>query len=164
MATIEDLAKKMGVERENSPSNNYGNKPKANSSQNAKSDLSNENFVDRAEHVINQLGQDKRNFITTTKLRALMAINTDIYNEVLGMKEEDLGENICTKIDYLKIRCIYESGRYPAVKAFVDASDMRRNLDKAKKSRKDFLLFSKYMEAMVAFHKYYMVENNIKDE
>lgn len=116
--------------------------------------LEEKTYVDKAEQVIKKLKNG--NMITSTKLRNLLAMTADIYNEVWEKGEqEQLPDDICERIDYLRIRFVYESGRDKSVNDFVDEAKILDVLKEIKGSRKRYILFSHYMEALVAFHKYY---------
>ena len=60
--------------------------------------LTQENYVDRAEEVIKALEKktgpkrDQPNLVTTSKLRRLLSMTMDIYNQVLSAPEELTGE------------------------------------------------------------------------
>ena len=95
------------------------------------------------------------NIVTTSKIRNLLAMTADIYNQVLTYTSEKLDDEICGRIEYLRIRFIYECGREPKVKAFVKQAEILEILKEIRQSKKNYLLFSKYMEALIAFHKYY---------
>ena len=121
--------------------------------------LTNENYVQKAEKVIGQLAKntDRWNnvvMVTTSQLRNLLAMTMDIYNEVRVYREEKLSDEICGRINYLKIRFIYEAGRERNVKAFVEEAEILKCLDEIQGSRTRFLLFNHYMEALVAYHKF----------
>lgn len=120
--------------------------------------ITEENYVDKAEEVIKELtkdGTDSRNLVTTSKIRNLLSMTADIYNILLNHSEEELSNEIKGKIEYLRVRFVYEAGREEKVKNLVMTADILDNLKKAMKSRKNYLVFSRYMEALVAFHKYY---------
>lgn len=117
------------------------------------------NYVDEAEKVICKLkeNKDKRGnpkWITTSKIRNLLAMSSDIYNEIM-VKEESLSPEICSRIDYLRVRFVYESGRDNDVKVFVQTSKLIEILKDIKGSKKNFVLFNRYLEALVAFHRYH---------
>ena len=114
------------------------------------------NYVDKAEEAIKSLVEESKqkcrgkvNIVTTSKMTA------DIYNQVLTYTSEKLDDEICGRIEYLRIRFIYECGREPKVKAFVKQAEILEILKEIRQSKKNYLLFSKYMEALIAFHKYY---------
>ena len=50
---------------------------------------------------------------------------------------------------------MYECGREPKVKEFVKEAEIIELLKEIGQSKKNYLLFSNYMEALVAFHKFY---------
>lgn len=129
--------------------------------------ISQENYVDYAQTVMQKLsGQkvDKRGRkipkekrLTTSKIRNLLAMTSDIYNQIInvGTYVENLDPGIRERIEYLRVRFVYESGRDDAVEAFVDESKILEILKEINGKRKNFLLFQRYMEALVAFHRYY---------
>jgi CRISPR-associated protein Csm2 len=80
-------------------------------------------------------------------------MTADIYNEAMNSKEQ-LGSEICSRIEYLRVRFLYEAGREQAVKNFVDASGVIKYLKDIKASKKKFIVFNRYMEALIAFHKF----------
>ena len=121
--------------------------------------LKEDGYVDMAENVICRLETNKdkwgkTKWITTSKIRNLLAMSADIYNEILGM-DERLTEDVNSRIDYLRVRFIYESGREPLVKNFVKEAKLIEALKQIKGSRKEFILFNRYLESLVAFHRYY---------
>ena len=116
-------------------------------------------YVDQAEKVIKQLSEqrDKRGnvvMVTTSKIRNLLAMTADIYNEVLD-KEEKLTDEVNARIEYLRMRFVYECGREKLVKAFVEKANILNILKEIKGSRSRYILFNRYMEALVAFHRFY---------
>lgn len=124
-----------------------------------------QNYVDKAEAVIKKLSSKvtKRRdgkeipvpMVTTSKIRNLLAMSADIYNEIQGLQEEELNDEICGRIEYLRVRFIYESGREPKVKELVEESKLLDVLCSVGRSKKNYILFSRYMEALVAFRKFY---------
>lgn len=123
--------------------------------------LNEQNYVDEAEKVIlklvNLTGRNGRTIpiVTTSKLRNLLAMTADIYNQILNQHEERLSEEICSRIEYLRVRFLYEAGRDSAVKNLVDEAGIIDVLKGISGSKKKYILFSRYMEALVAFRKYY---------
>ena len=116
-------------------------------------------YVDQAEKVIQKLSSNTDNrgnvkWITTSKIRNLLAMSADIYNEILTL-DEKLPEDVCARIDYLRVRFIYESGRDPLVKSFVETAQLVGALKEIQGSRKRYIQFNRYLEALVAYHRYY---------
>ena len=115
--------------------------------------LNEENYVDLAEKVIESLERDRRGNIklSTSQIRNILAMSSDIYSDVMGDK---LIPEIIGRINYLKVRIVYEEGRNPDVKDFAEKAKLRFYLDHISGSKEKFLYFSRYMEALVAFHRY----------
>lgn len=129
--------------------------------------ITEQNYVEKAEHAIKILKNKKNEgikkiipMVTTSKIRNLLSMINDIYNEVLNYQSEKLSEEICGRIDYLKIRFVYEAGREISVKTFIEVTNILECLNEIKASKKNFLLFSRYMEALVAYHKFYGGKEN----
>lgn len=117
--------------------------------------INDSNYVEYAEKAIQMVHQEKKNRITTTQIRNMLAMTADIYNDVLNSDSEKLSGNILARIEYLKVHIIYAAGRSTDVRSFVDKAKILDILKSLNGSRSDFILFSHYMEALVAFHRYY---------
>lgn len=123
--------------------------------------LTNDNYVDVAEEVI-KVFLNEEEIVTTTQLRNLLAMISDIYNDALNNdstledgQNDTLVEEITSRINYLKLKFVYESGRDKKVRALINESSILQHLKDVGKSKKNFILFSRYMEALVAYRKYY---------
>ncbi len=123
--------------------------------------LDENNYVELAEEAIKKLKSqvNERNHralpvVTTSKIRNLLAMTAEIYNEVQNNPNERLSEEVKGRINYLKIRVVYEAGREDSVKRFVKTAAILEHLDEIKGSRKQYILFSRYMEALVAYRKF----------
>ena len=128
--------------------------------------LDENNYVDLAEAAIKKLSSkiDQKGkavpMVTTSKMRNLLAMTADIYNDVLAEKEERLPAEIISRINYLKIRFVYEAGREPEVKRLMDEASIMSYLNDIKGSKRQYILFSRYMEELVAYHRYYGGRDN----
>lgn len=129
--------------------------------------INDQNYVDEAEKVIKTLiskSKKDRNgnpdIVTTSKLRNLLAMSADIYNEVMNQDDNQLSSDICSRIEYLRVRFLYEAGREKTVRDLVNESHIIEVLKEVNKSRKNYILFNRYMEALVAFRKYFVEEND----
>lgn len=116
------------------------------------------NYSDVAQKVIKTLSQPNKygriNIISTSQLRNILAMSADIYNQVVPL-EKDLTDEINSRIEYLRIRCFYEAGRERLVKDFMKCSKIPEILREINGEKKNFILFNHYLEALVAFRKYY---------
>ena len=121
--------------------------------------LQNDTYVQKAEAVIDKLAQnrDRRGnvqMVTTSKIRNLLSMTNEIYNEVRLSRDEKLDEEIRGRISYLKIRFVYEAGRDGQVGDFVKEAQILECIDEIRDSKSRCLLFCRYMEALVAYHKF----------
>ena len=125
------------------------------------------NYADEAEKVILQL-KNKTNpktgksvpMVTTSKIRSILAMTSDIYNEVIMLQDDKLSDDLAGRIEYLRIRVVYEAGREQTVKDFIMQAKILDILKEIKGSRKNYILFNRYMESLVAFHKFYGGKDN----
>lgn len=123
--------------------------------------LTEDNYVELAEQAIKKICERKDSrgnpidLVTTSKIRNLLAMTAGIYNEVLNEPNEKLSKEQIGRINYLKIRFVYEAGREPLVGKLVKTADILTCLDEIKGSRSQYILFSRYMEALVAYRKFY---------
>lgn len=118
--------------------------------------LNEENYVDKAQEVIEILAKNIDKMVTTSKLRKLLSMTSDIYNDVLLCRNDKLDSSIVERINYLRIRFLYEAGRNRRdVGKFVEKAEILNCLAEIQGSKKRFILFNRYMEALIAYHKYY---------
>ncbi|MFY4503207.1 type III-A CRISPR-associated protein Csm2 [Ligilactobacillus ruminis] len=121
-------------------------------------------YVKCAENVIKFL--KKENFgvvgsketLSTSKIRNILSSTSEIYDMVRSQGPEAVRD----KLAYLKVKLIYQSGRYPVVKRFVEVSKLIQALDRLEvkyyqqpEEKAMIILFCRYMEALVAYFKYY---------
>lgn len=126
------------------------------------------NYVDKAQEVIESLESNtnihggsrnansyKRPKLTTSKIRNILSMTSDIYNDVINLQSDALSSEITSRIEYLRLRCIYEAGRDKIVKDFIKESQLIDVINEINGSKANYILFNRYMEALVAFHKFY---------
>lgn len=121
--------------------------------------ITEDNYVDQAEKAINFVGKhvDKRGnpvILTTSKIRNILSLNAELYNDIINEPNEQLSMDFKGRINYLKVRIIYEAGREESVKYFIDESFLLKVVDSIKGSRSQYMLFSRYLEALVAYRKF----------
>lgn len=123
--------------------------------------LTEENYVKQAEKAMLTICNktDRRGNlvkpVTTSKIRNLLAMTADIYNEVVNQPGETLSAEIQGQINYMKIHFIYSAGREPKVKELLEEADILTHIDEIGDSRMQYILFSRYMEALVAYRKFH---------
>ena len=119
--------------------------------------LTDDNYVDKAEKVIKSLNhtKDHRNnkikfFLTTTKIRNLLNLTSNLFDESKVRSYKELAD----KIAYLRVQFVYQSGRETAVKDLVKKAE---TLDILKEinNKESLQRFCRYMEALVAYFRFY---------
>ena len=112
----------------------------------------------------NKKGRKKQvlfNGLTTSKLRKLMEQVNRLYTIAFHSNEDQLNEEFIDELEYLKIKFYYEAGREKSVDEFLKKTLMFPIIDRViqKESKKFFLDYCKYFEALVAYAKYYQKED-----
>ena len=126
--------------------------------------INKQNYVDEAERVIKGLirtdkfGNSKLD-LTTSKIRNILSMVSELYTDAQHSREDKLDADMVSRVQYLKMRIAYEAGRddngrvHP-VNDFVMAAKLMQYIDEIK-SRQDLILYCNYMEALVAYHRFY---------
>ncbi len=132
--------------------------------------ITEDNYVDMAEKHIQNLvknntrvdnrGNKSVNIVSTSKIRGLLAMVSDIYNDVLHENQETLSDDLLARINYLKVHFYYEAGREKKVKELLEKAQVFDVLNDIRGKRSGFILFSRYMEALVAFRKFYVEKDD----
>lgn len=114
------------------------------------------NFGIVAEQAIKSLKDGQGKFkVTTSQIRVLLSMTNNFYNALLEERAETLGSNLKSMIQYLRMKFAYQAGRDGNVKDFVTKAHLMRELENIGASREKAILFCKYMESLVAYHKYH---------
>ena len=114
-------------------------------------------YVNEAESVIQEMKQtnfrESRDTLTMSQLRNLSSLTSNIYDEV---QNNDVSQ-VSDKLAYLRVQFVYQSGRNAAIKKLVELADILGILKtiQAKNDRSTIIRFCRYMEALVAYFKYY---------
>lgn len=122
-----------------------------------------EDVVAKAEQVIKNLqAQDKNGRINlkTSQIRKILAAINTLNNKVqiykLKNKTKELSNDLANEIKYQKVMLVYQSGRYPnVVKPFVEKAKLLEEIDNIGASIAKYENFVRYVEALVAYHKFY---------
>ena len=114
-------------------------------------------YVDAAEQVILKLSAlGAQNVITNTKLRNLYSLITDISNVENLRAEEELLPKSQTQLMMARVRMVYEAGRDNNVKHFLQTAMLLEYLKDIGISREKLMQYSRYMEALVAYHRFHI--------
>ncbi len=117
------------------------------------------NYVDKAEQVIKSLQKENRYGekelkLTTSKIRNILSMVSEIYNDTVHSKEASLSTDMRSRVQYLKMRVAYEAGRDRDVEEFVKKAQILEIINETGTSKENLILFCNYMEALVAYHKF----------
>lgn len=122
-----------------------------------------DNYVDQAQKVMENLSKD-RNMVTTSQIRKfLTAVNT-VSGKVDQYKNTEIGnslpEDLQMQIKFLKVKLAYQIGRAESrrgnqVKDFSDEAKLMSRINGIGSSMEKYENFARYVEALVAFHKFY---------
>ena len=131
------------------------------------------NYVAQAEKVIKSLIkvktfknkngeiiETKEIKLTTGQIRKFLSVMNNIGNKVSIYKAEHPEENklpdeLVEEIQYMRIKLVYQAGRDKSVKEFLEKSELDTYMQKIGNSIKNFNIVFRYVEALVAYHKFY---------
>lgn len=114
--------------------------------------LTEENYLDLAKKIIKR---NKKN-ITTTQLRNILQYLSLLDNKLLTTSDSKKDALIKKELTYFKLRLVYAAGRDFEVKSFITDSNLIKYVQAAQTSFKEFKLYHHYLEALVAYHKFYI--------
>ena len=113
-----------------------------------------ENYVDQAEKTMQDIFSQKVR-LTTSKIRNILSMISDIYNTEINRTETVLLPENQNRIQMIRVRLAYECGREEAVKRFVEKAYLLNYIKGIHDSREEFIRFARYMEALVAYHRFF---------
>ncbi len=113
--------------------------------------------VDLAQEVM----KNSFRWVTTSQIRRfLTAVNTvsgkvEQYQNETG-KSEKLSPDLAAQVKFLKVKLAYQVGRGDdRIKKFEKDADLMAAIDSIGSDAKKYEEFARYVEALVAFHKFY---------
>lgn len=119
-----------------------------------------EDYIEKAEDII--LKEEWFRRITTSKIRRLFSLLIDSYNLESIYTDETLKPETVRQLHLAQIRMLYEAGRDESVKDFLESTKLvhylkgiRDDSKGIKNDRNAFINYFHYMEALVAYHKYF---------
>lgn len=108
-----------------------------------------------AEEVMKDIGNNKKDQITSNQMRIILSLFVNVRNELeKNGKEEKLKEEELYKIKYIKVKLIYQVARVN-LKEFLKKTYLNEMIDDVE-TREDFYKLVDYVEALVAYQKFYM--------
>ncbi len=113
--------------------------------------LNSKNFADFAENQIAPNGTLKYSRLTTSKLRSIYGMITNIYSKINTC---DSFKEYLSDLQHLKVKMAYECGRDDVVKDFIKGTFLMAAIDYIK-DYDQFILYCRYAESLVAYFKFY---------
>ena len=110
-------------------------------------------YVDAAETVMRRLAENNKK-ITTSKIRNIFSLITDIYNVENLRDDPKLLAESRNALMMARIRIVYEAGREQTVKDFITEAKLLAYIKDIGNEREKLIRFAHYMEALVAYHRY----------
>lgn len=129
-----------------------------------------EDYVRAAEGAIIAIKDENKPVISTSKLRSLFSLFTDMFNDITRSDQKTLTAEQVNALRSAKVRIYYEIGREKtdegpmdstSVGCFVKYSHLLQYLEDIMDigtSAEKLTRFYHYMEALVAFHRFYFGE------
>ena len=122
--------------------------------------------ADRAQEVMKKLSADgPKNMLSTSQIRKFLTAVNKITEEVNvdcieNPDDTKLQESLQAEIKFLKVKLAYQIARSKSkwgnpVEDFAKEAKLMEEIDAIKDSIKAYRTFARYIEALVAFHKYY---------
>lgn len=122
-------------------------------------------IVDRAEKAIQNLKRNKYDKIglNPTKIRKFLTAVTSVKNKVeivaagQGSAFKELPDDLALEVKLLKMNILYQAGRDSDIyiEDFIQRSGIVTFIESIGNDYKKFQQFCRYVEALIAFHKYY---------
>lgn len=120
-------------------------------------DNENSNYVDIARDVVEK-GLKKDKFgnlnLTTSQIRNIMSSLAEIYKNVSTNESQVLSADLQARIQYFRLKCVYQAGREDSVKDFMTKSNLLDVINLIGDNKNRFINYYHYIEALVAWHKF----------
>lgn len=116
-----------------------------------------DDYVEQAETVMKELCKPSpdRKPVTTTKVRNLFSLVVDVCSEEERRSESMLRNESVARLKRMYVRAVYEFGRDDATKEFIKEAKLLEHLKWIENDRERLIRFTRYMEALIAFHRYF---------
>lgn len=127
--------------------------------------MENRDIVQQAENVIKSLQRKNKRgevviYLKTNQIRKFLTAANMIANKVSIYRskhpqEKKLSSELVDEVRYLQVKLVYQAGRDRSAKEFIDAAGLLPMVKQIGSSIVRFEEFSRYVEALVAYHKFY---------
>ena len=124
-----------------------------------------DDIAGKAEKIILGLKNDRllggTNGLTTNQIRKfLTAVNTLTNKITLYLHQQEqtraLSEDLAKEVRFLKVKLAYQVARgNKGVKRFAEDTRLKEYIDMVGTDLKEYMAFAQFIEALVAYHKFY---------
>jgi len=120
-----------------------------------------EDIAAKAEKVIKSLARDPKGnmYLRANQIRKILAMVVSLTNKItldqtLHPEGGALSDPLASEVKYLKVKLAYQSGRDRNVRDFIEKARLMQEVDGIGTSKEKYRQFARYIEALVAYHKY----------
>jgi len=97
--------------------------------------------------------------VTTSQIRKFLTAVNVVRNRVDLFKAKNIGvgklsDELVAEVKFLKVNLLYQAGREQTVKTFMEKTRLDSIIDSIGAESENFVKFTKYVEALVAYHKF----------
>ncbi len=97
--------------------------------------------------------------VTTSQIRKFLTAVNVVRNRVDLFKAKNIGvsklsDELVAEVKFLKVNLLYQAGRERTVKTFMEKTRLDSIIDSIGAESENFVKFTKYVEALVAYHKF----------
>lgn len=97
--------------------------------------------------------------VTTSQIRKFLTAVNVVRNKVDLFKTKNIGadklsDELVAEVKFLKVNLLYQAGRERTVKTFMERANLDSFIDAIGADIESFTKFTKYVEALVAYHKF----------
>ena len=123
-----------------------------------------ETVVQKAEKVICSLVQHGNRgdflYLKKSQIRKFLTAVNMLTNKINMYKihhpgQVEMSAELAAEVEYLKVKLVYQMGRDRAVREFADRAGLQAEVDAIRGNIRQYESFARYMEALVAYHKFY---------
>lgn len=121
-----------------------------------------QDIAKEAEQAILALKKQKNGkfYLKTNQIRKFLIAVNAITNKVNVYKAKhldatELPDELAGEIQFLKVKAAYQAGRKRSVEDFMKQSHMKQHIEAVGTSIAKYEAFAHYIEALVAYHKFY---------
>ncbi len=149
-----------GYTQQSRPSSNYNQQRQVTPVPKVNINLKAFDVVAEAEKAMRSLQDMKGNInVTTSQIRKFLTAVNVVRNKVDVFKAKNidasqLSDELVAEVKFLKINLLYQAGRANTVKRFMEAAKLDSFIDSIGAETESFIKFTKYVEALVAYHKF----------